>query len=120
MDDILCFGPGRSYLNTELGKIRRYLHHELALELKENVQLNRCSYGIPFLGFRVFPGGIRLSARSRQRFVLKFREYERRYVEGEWSQAELVRHMEPLIAFTRNAASKGFRRGVISRFGVPS
>ena len=120
MDDILCFGPGRSYLNAELKNIREYLNHELALELKENTQLNRCRQGIPFLGFRVFPHAIRLSARSRRRFVLKFREYQGHYLEGVWSQAELVRHMEPLIEFTRNAASKGFRRDIINRFGVSS
>ncbi len=120
MDDILCFGPDRSYLRIELRNIRKFLNHELALELKENIQLNQCCNGIPFLGFRVFPDNIRLSARSRQRFVLKFREYQRRCSDGEWSQAELVRHMEPLIEFTRNAASKGFRRDIIQRFGVPS
>jgi len=120
MDDILCFGQDKSYLSTELRNIRTFLNQNLALEVKQNIQLNRCRQGIPFLGFRVFRDNIRLSSRSRQRFILKFREYQRRYMGGEWSQAELVRHMEPLIEFTRNAASKGFRQSIIHRFGVPS
>jgi RNA-directed DNA polymerase len=120
MDDTLCFGPDRKYLNAELDAIRGFLKRELALDLKENIQLNRCRNGIPFLGFRGFPDRIRLSPMSRKRFANKFIEYERRWQDGVWSQAELVRHMEPLIAFTQLAGARSFRRNVIQRFGVSS
>lgn len=120
MDDMICFGPNRDYLNAELGEIRNFLKSELALELKENVQLNRCRNGVPFLGFRVYPDRIRLSPRSRKRFTGKFIEYERRWQDGEWTQADLVRHMEPLVSFTKLAGATSFRRNVIHRFGVSS
>jgi retron-type reverse transcriptase len=120
MDDFVLFGHNKAYLKSELEGIRQFLKEKLSLELKDNIQLNRCSRGIPFLGYRVFPGKILLSPRSRQRFSRKFREYEKNRISGRWSSEEMIRHMEPLIAFTKTADSKGLRRYVIDRFGVLS
>jgi hypothetical protein len=120
MDDMLVFGHDRARLKTDLEEIGHYLKQELGLQLKTNVQLNRCRHGIPFLGYRVFPDRIRLSPGGRRRFVKRFRHYEQEWIDGNWSTAELVRHMEPLIEFTRGAGGKGFRSSVIDRFGVSS
>jgi len=120
MDDFLVFSNQKMILKTILEHIRQFLAEELALELKDNIQLNRSSHGIPFLGFRVFPDKILLLRQSRERFSRKFRYYENRYLSGEWSERELVRHTEPLIEFTRAANSAGFRRNVFERFGVLS
>jgi hypothetical protein len=120
MDDFLVFGENREALKTELTDIRFFLSKELALRLKTNIQLNRCIHGIPFLGYRVFPQTIRLSQRSRRRFVKKFIQYEGLWTSALWSTRTLARHVEPLIDFTRAAAADGFRRDIIARFGVPS
>lgn len=120
MDDFLVFGNSRAVLNDLLRRIVIFLKEELALTLKENIQLNRCDRGIPFLGYRVFPGRIRLSPKSRKRFIDKFRAYERQWVDGEWSTDELVRHVEPLIEFTKVADAGPFRQSVIERYGVSS
>jgi hypothetical protein len=118
MDDFILFSPNRAFLKTELGETRQFLARELALDLKENIQLNRCIRGIPFLGYRIFPQTIRLAPRSRKRFIQKFKMYEKNWHEGGWSVNELARHMEPLIEFTRVSDSTGLRRKVIQRFGV--
>jgi hypothetical protein len=107
-------------LKTTLVQVRRYLAERLALDLKVNIQLNRCMRGIPFIGYRVFPSHIRLAPQSRKRFIRKFRHYENKWQNGEWSESDLVRHMVPLIEFTRAAHTKGFRQNIIARFGVPS
>jgi retron-type reverse transcriptase len=120
MDDFIVFGQDKSYLKLELEYIREFLREKLSLELKDNIQLNRCSRGIPFLGCRVFPDRILLSPRSRQRFSKKFREYENNLIIGKWSWEELARHTGPLIEFTKAADSKGLRRHIIHRFGVLS
>lgn len=120
MDDMLIFGPNREFMKKELAASRDYIREALNLELKQPVQLNRCALGIPFLGFRIFPRLIRLSPRNRSRFVRKFRAYEQHWLDGEWSDDELIRHMEPLIDFTRTADAKAFRRQVIERHGVVS
>ncbi|OQX17616.1 MAG: hypothetical protein BWK80_39385 [Desulfobacteraceae bacterium IS3] len=120
MDDFILFAHNKDVLKTELGLIKEFLEKNLALQLKDNVQLNRCCRGIPFLGFRVYPHQIRLSPRSKQRFIIKFREYEKKYVQGHWTEKELIAHIEPLIGFVKIANSSDFRRSVIQRFGVLS
>jgi hypothetical protein len=120
MDDMLIFGNDRVLLNAELEKIRLYLQGKLDLQLKANIQLNRCRHGFTFLGYRVFPGRIKLSPRSRRRFLHKFKRYEQKWHDSQWSTDELARHMEPLIEFTRAAGATGLRRSAIQRFGVSS
>ena len=120
MDDFILFENSREMLKKHLDCLCDYLREKLKLELKDNIQLNRCEKGIPFLGYRVFPCFIKLSPRSKRRFVKKFRLYESNVVRGIWSERELVRHMEPLIEFTWAADACGFRREVIKKYGVLS
>ena len=120
MDDFVLFSHHKSELKSELEQIISFLETQLALKLKENIQINRIVLGAPFLGFRVFPAHIRLLPRTRKRFSQKLREYEKNHIEGRWTEAELVRHTEPLIAFTDAGDSVPFRRMVINRFGVLS
>ncbi len=120
MDDFLIFGEKRKVLAERLERVKTYLERDLKLELNNNVQLNRCRHGIPFLGYRVFPWMIRLSTESRKRFVDKFRAYEQKRINGDWSEAELARHMEPLVDFTRFAKAESFRQKIINWYGVVS
>ena len=120
MDDFLVFGGNKNDLKIKLDRIRAYLKDQLKLELKENVQLNRCKCGIPFLGMRVFPNVIRLSRPSKQRFSKKFRYYEHQWIKGKWSEKTLARRMTPLVQFTKAANTNDFRRSIIQRFGVLS
>ncbi len=76
------FGTTHEALKALLTGIEDFLTRTLKLTLKENIQINRCSLGIPFLGFRVFPNHIRLSPRSLHRYSEKFREYERSHAES--------------------------------------
>ena len=55
MDDFILFSDRRRKLKDELDLIRDFLNDELRLKLKNSIQLNNCSHGIPFLGFRIFP-----------------------------------------------------------------
>ncbi len=118
MDDFILFSEEKEVLGTELKALEHYLKENLDLNLKRNIQLNRTSLGVPFLGFRVFPNHRLLLPRGKIRFSRKLREYERKYCEGAWSARELVRHMEPLIDFTNAGDGHRFRRLAIERFGV--
>ena len=120
MDDMLIFGHDRKELKTLLEQAEYYLKHKLDLQINPNIQLNRCRQGFTFLGYRVFPSRISLSSRSKRRFLNKFKVYENNWHIGKWSTQELIRHMEPLIDFTRFANAENLRRSVIRRFGVPS
>ncbi len=120
MDDFLLFAQDKARLMGELAELSAFLEEKLALRLKDNVQINRTGLGVPFLGFRVFPAHIRLLPRTRLRLSLKLREYEKQYLRGTWTEPDLVRHVQPLVAFTDAGDSVPFRRMVMERFGVLS
>ncbi|MBF0397205.1 MAG: group II intron reverse transcriptase domain-containing protein [Desulfobacterales bacterium] len=120
MDDFLVFGNEKSYIKNELNEIKLFIKQNLKLKLKDNVQLNHTSHGIPFLGYRIFPKFTRLLPRSKKRFIIKFKKYEMNFANGNWTEKTLVRHMEPLIEFTKMANAAQFRRNVIERLGVLS
>jgi len=118
MDDFLVFGATRNQLNELLAQIQRFLAEELQLTLKQNIQLNRCQLGIPFLGVRIAPGHIHLTRRSGERFRHKLQQYETQLLDGRWDESQLVRHVLPLIEFTRGADAKALRRKIIQDYGV--
>ncbi|MEA3465675.1 MAG: reverse transcriptase/maturase family protein [Thermodesulfobacteriota bacterium] len=118
MDDFLLFGTTRQELKLRLGQITMFLAEELRLDLKENIQLNRCRLGIPFLGYRIAPANVRLTRRSGDRFRDKLQLYEARYLDGNWDEQQLVNHVQPLVEFTRFANSSGLRRQIIEASGV--
>ncbi len=120
MDDFILFGHDKTYLKTELALVADFLKTRLSLDLKENVQLNRCAKGVPFLGYRVFPHTVRLGTKSRKRFAEKFRRYERKWANGQWTTEELVAHTGPLFGFAKFADSCQFRSDIIERYGVSS
>lgn len=120
MDDFVLWSAEKAILKEELQVISMFLNRKLKLQLKMNIQLNRCSWGIPFLGYRVYSHRIRLIPRSKCRFVRKFKKFEQNFVNGKWSQETLRQHMEPLLEFTRVADAARFRQNVINRYGVPS
>jgi hypothetical protein len=120
MDDFMLFSPDKQRLLDELHAIRDFLRERLHLELKNSVQLNQTRLGAPFLGHRIFPAHTRLLSGGLLRFSRRYREYERNYCEGVWSEKELARRMEALQAFVCSSDSLRFRKHFIGRFGVLS
>ncbi|KPA09754.1 RNA-directed DNA polymerase (Reverse transcriptase) [Candidatus Magnetomorum sp. HK-1] len=118
MDDFILFGNYHQDMKKLLAKIIIFLNSQLSLKLKQNIQLNRVQYGIPFLGYRVFSEKILLSTQSRKRFIDKYRLFESNCLHGIWSTDHMVRHMLPLIEFTKKADAHGFRKKIINQFGV--
>ena len=114
MDDVVILHSSKEKLIDFAGKIRNYCEDELKLELKP-ICLNRVEKGIPFLGYVLFPHGVRLHKNSKKRFLIKHRRYARKLRAGGWSQKEYARHAEPLFAFTRFADTLNLRRRAISK-----
>lgn len=117
MDDFVLWHDDKGRLKQWCREIESYLRTGLRLELNP-CNLNSTTRGMTFLGYRVFPDMIRLSRRSRRRFVSKFREYERRWQDGTWSDRELADHVTPLLAFAKHADTFGFRKQIIEQYGV--
>jgi len=118
MDDFVVWGDTAAELRAVWLKVEAFLGAELRLELKPNVMLNRTERGMDFLGYRLFPHALRLTRRSKRRFVRKFRAYEREGMEGVWTELQMQQRMTALIAFTLPCRSRGFRCNVMQRFGA--
>lgn len=118
MDDFVIWGGSGRELRDVCGLVRKFLGADLKLELKSNVVINRTGLGMDFLGYRLFPRGLRLARRSKLRFARKFRRYESLYLAGAWTELDLQQRMTALLAFVLPAESGSLRRHIMSRFGV--
>ena len=89
MDDFVVWGESGRELREVRERVRMFLAVQLKLDLKNNTAINRTAFGMDFLGYRLFPGTVRLARRSKVRFARKFRRYERAHLRGEWSELVL-------------------------------
>jgi hypothetical protein len=116
MDDMALWGnDGQALLRTGR-EFERFLFDCLALRLKPEC-LNRCEEGMPFLGFRLFPGVMRLGQGSRRRFRRKMRGACLAFEEEEIGQEEFGRRTGALAAHVAHAASRRFRQRVLENLG---
>jgi RNA-directed DNA polymerase len=117
MDDFVIWSGTKESLIAARNEIEAFLSKRLKLQMKP-VCLNACERGMTFLGYRVFPHGAGLARRSRERFRRKALIYTRLFDEERWDEAELARHMEPMLSFVRRGASRAFRERVINECGL--
>ena len=118
MDDFVVWGDSGRELRAVCERVREFLARELKLDLNDKTIINRTTFGMDFLGYRLFPGTVRLARRSKVRFTRKFRRYEAALMRGEWSELVLQQRMQALLAFVVPANSGAFRQHVLQRFRV--
>ena len=114
MDDFVLWAHDKAMLTAHLAAVRGFTESDLMLTLKDNVQINRCARGIPFLGYRIFSRRLALGPRARRRFARKLRGYEQEWLSGQWSEADLQRHMEALLSYVRFADTRGLRKRIVA------
>jgi retron-type reverse transcriptase len=113
MDDFLTFSQTKTKLHNILLLIREFVTDRLLLELKEDtILVTPVSQGIPFLGFRVFPGLIRLDRRHLIKFQRKIRAREQAYQHGEIEEEMLVRSVNSMIAHIAHANTYQMRKAL--------
>jgi len=118
MDDFVCWDDTPARLREVRADARRFLRADLELDWKPDPFLAPTRAGMDFLGYRVFPSGLRLNRRSRRRFARRLAGCAREYDEGRWTERELHDHVLPLVAFTEKAAARTFRRQTLERLGM--
>ncbi len=111
MDDMVLWHRDKSVLKNAYAAINQYVQNRLCCRLKPEI-LNRSKHGLTFLGYRIFPYQVKLSQRSKKRFLKKVKALEANYHSGFWSEAVCQRRVLPLLAFTMHANTKNFRKGV--------
>jgi len=114
MDDMVLWHVSKRWLQEALQAIDDYVQHRLHVRLKP-IQLNHIRRGLPFCGYVIYPHYIRLSQRSKRRYIKKIRFVCEQHANGIWDEGTCQRHALPLIAFTRHADSMAFRRNMLMR-----
>lgn len=119
MDDLVLWHADRQWLNKAKRIIGDFVEHQLQQHLKPEL-LNRTSRGLPFCGYLLHQHHIRLSQRSKRRFIRKIEDLHTHYQNGKWNEATCQRKALPLIAFTRHADATLFRRKVLNKLNQSS
>ena len=111
MDDILVFASEKPHLHETLATIRTFLHDTLRLTLKDEVtRLMPVTQGVAFLGFRVFPGLIRLDGRKWARVRRRVRQREAQYRCGMLEAEALQRALASMLGHIGHADTLATRR----------
>ena len=113
MDDFILFANDKSRLHRQKAEISEFLTGELRLEFKENgILLAPCSTGLPFLGFRIFPGLIRIKNENKRRWIKKLKSRYRAYEEGKIDEETYTRCLSSMVEHVKIANTYFFRRGI--------
>jgi retron-type reverse transcriptase len=113
MDDFILFGPDKDQLHLLKAKISDFLSGILLLELKEESTLVApCSVGVPFLGFRIFPGHIRIKNENKNRWLKNLKKRVREFEEGLIEEEKYSRCLISMTEHLKIADTYRFRRKV--------
>lgn len=107
MDDMLMFCNSKGDAQNLKTFVTEFLQANRDLNLKENGQLNKTSYGVSFCGYRIMPAGLRLSARRRKRYQDRRLYWEDEFVTGK---------INALALQQRGAAVQSILQGVKTRW----
>ena len=119
MDDLLLFADDKARLHLLLAEIRRFLGDRLGLSLKQDAtRLAPVTDGIPFLGFRIYPGLLRLNRRSLRRFRRQVRAREHAYRLELIGQEELAGSVASHFAHIAHADTLTLRRAMVLDSGL--
>ena len=109
MDDIILFDSDRKHLKNIVNSYVSYVSRMLRLKMHEPV-LIQCRFGIPFLGYVVFPNIIHLNQRSRKRFVCHLHYLKSLYEEGSLSEKSYQACLTAVFSFVFHADTFSFRK----------
>ena len=102
MDDLLLFDQTREKLEEIISNLGLWLKVERGLEIKiERLRLARCMEGIPFLGWRLFPGFLWLQHGRFHRCRRLIKKREREFAEGAIDEKSLAASVRAICAGIR-------------------
>ncbi len=116
MDDVFMWSNEKSHLLEIEKSYRIYTENELKLDLKPLI-VNKVKYGLHILGYKLYKDEVKLTKRSKKRFVQKLNLYENCLLSDEWSQEQFQQHATPLFAFVNYAETAALRKKALSLYG---
>jgi len=118
MDDVAAFAHRKEDLWALAAEARATCADRLLLDVKdEATAVAPVAEGVPWLGFRLFPGLVRLDAAGRARFARKVRASMRRAAASEVAEEAEVPRAASLCGHLVQADSRALRRTVLDARG---
>ena len=109
MDDVVCFCHSREEARAVKQRAHAFVQG-LKLEVRESGGIRRSAQGLSFVGFRVYPGTLRLSRRRAMRYRRCWAYWERAYQACRIDARELQAGYAAALAITAHADSRAFRQ----------
>lgn len=98
MDDMVLWGDKVELLKARQA-IKSVVEQQLGLRLNRSQTLQPAVRGVRFLGYRIFPGGVKLSHAARRRFIARYATYCRWMETGRIEAVDAQRGVLALRAF---------------------
>jgi hypothetical protein len=115
MDDVVWWCDSREAAKETLTAARDFVGQARGIELKPSAMIGRSSQGLPFLGFRILAGTLRLSLRRRRRYAAARRRWEAAFVDGRVDDRGLQSGYTSALAVTAHAEATAWRRAELAR-----
>ena len=116
MDDMVVLADSKARLHDVLATITEFLRTRLCLELRpERTRLLPVTQGLPWLGFRVFPGLIRLDGRKWARMRRRVRRCEAEHALGLIGEEEMARSVCSMVAHVSHIDSFRARKSLFEQ-----
>ncbi len=116
MDDFISFSNDKTSLIHLLAEIENFTDGVLKLKLKDKATtIAPVSEGVPFLGFRVFPGLIRIKRENLVRMRRKVHQKEQLYLEGKITERSLIQSVNSIVGHVAHVNSRSARRRIFEK-----
>ena len=112
MDDVVWWCTDKQLARDTIDEVRKFLFQKLALEIKNDPRIQRSQNGLPFCGFRVLPGVIRLSRRRKQLYKKARKQWENAFQQDWIDERKLQLGYAAVFSVTAHADAASFRRSV--------
>ena len=115
MDDFCLFAKEKGRLKDLRDVLETYLKKRLDLTVKVRAtMLNTATYGLPFLGVRIFPSVIRVKRANFKRSYRKLQKREAEYRKGLIDDRQYDCSVQSLVSHLRYWNSKALMRTIIT------
>jgi retron-type reverse transcriptase len=113
MDDFVLFENDKNKLKDYRDQLEQFAESQLMLKVKERATIiQKRENGIGFLGYRVFPGLIRVKSKNIRRLKRKIGLREEQFRNGTIASEQLVASAQSMLGYFRFAASTHLRRHI--------
>lgn len=114
MDDIILFDNDRHRLLDIISLYVDYVENTLRLQMHDPI-VNSCRFGLPFLGYVVFPDKLHLNQRSRKRFLRNLSHLNWLFESESISESDYHRRLTAAFSFVRHAHATKFQQKALDK-----